>query len=428
MSKSAVVLVTFACLARAEVHPMTLRQAVETALKQNPDITLARLDEEKARQGVRVARDPFTPHLIVGSGLAYSNGFPMSIEGSAPSVVQAHIVQDIFNRQQSLAVAQAKEDSRGAALAVTGKRDEVVFRTASLYLDAERAARLGEFARKQTESLEKVLETVETQVREGRALPLAEKTSAANLAHARQAAELLDDDTASSETALAMALGFSAEDRVRPVAEQRAAPPLPKSEDQAVEAALDANKDLRRLESQIASKEIEKRGVKAQRLPHADLVAQYSLLARFNNYAEFFAKFQQNNEQIGMSFQVPLAVGPGVGAQVAQVESEIAHLKVDLNNARNRLRSDLQQSFRNVHKAETAAEVARLDLDVAREQLSVYLAQMQEGRAPLRQVEEARVAENDKWMAFYDAQYGLERARWSVLRLTGDLLAAVEAH
>jgi outer membrane protein TolC len=406
---------------------MTLRQAVETALKQNPDITLARLDEGKARQGVRVAKDPFTPRLIVGSGLAYSNGFPMSIEGSAPSVVQAHIVQDIFNRQQTLAVAQAKEDSRGAALAVTSKRDEVVFRTASLYLDAERAARLGELARKQAESMQKVLATVQTQVQEGRALPLAEKTSAANLAHARQAAELLDDDTASSETALALALGFSAEDRVHPVAEQRATPPLPKSEEEAVTAALDANKDLRRLESQIAAKELEKRGVKAQRLPRVDLVAQYSLLAKFNNYAEFFSKYQQNNEQIGMSFQIPFAVGPGVGAQVAQVESDISHLRIDLNNARNHLRSDLEQSFRNVRKSETGAEVARLDLEVAREQLSVYLAQMQEGRVTLRQVEEARVAENDKWMAFYDAQYTVERARWSVLRLTGDLLAAVEA-
>ena len=363
----------------------------------------------------------------MGSGLAYSNGFPMSIEGSAPSVVQGHIVQDIFNRQQTLAVAQAKEDARGAALAVTSKRDEVVFRTASLYLDAERAGRLGEFARKEADSLQRVLETVRTQVREGRALPLAEKTSAASLAHARQAAELLDDDAIASETALAMALGFSAEDRVHPVAEQRPAPALPKSEEEAIVTALDANKDLRRIESQIASKELEKRGVKAQRLPRVDLVAQYSLLAKFNNYAEFFSKYQQNNEQIGMSFQIPFAVGPGVGAQVAQVESDIAHLKVELNNARNRLRNDIEQAFRNVHKSETAAEVARLDLEVAREQLSVDLAQMQEGRVTLRQVEEARVAENDKWMAFYDAQYTMERARWSVLRLTGDLLAAVEA-
>jgi hypothetical protein len=29
-------------------------------------------------------------------------------------------------------------------------------------------------------------------------------------------------------------------------------------------------------------------------------------------------------------------------------------------------------------------------------------------------------------MAFYDAQYGLERARLGVLRLTGGLVAAVE--
>jgi outer membrane protein TolC len=324
-------------------------------------------------------------------------------------------------------VAQAKEDARGAALAVTSKRDEVVYRTASLYLDAERAGRLREFAGKEAESLQRVLETVETQVQEGRALPLAGKTSAANLAHARQAVELLDDDVATSETALAMALGFSAEDRVHPVAEQRSPPALPKSKEEAVAAALDANKDLRRMESQITAKELEKRGVKAQRLPRVDLVAQYALLAKFNNYAEFFSKYQQNNEQIGMSFQFPFAVGPGVGAQVAQVESDIAHLKVDLNSARNRLRNDIEQAYRNVHKSETAAEVARLDLDVAREQLSVDLAQMQEGRVTLRQVEEARVAENDKWMAFYDAQYGVERARWSVLRLTGDLLAAVEA-
>jgi outer membrane protein len=427
MSKSAVLLIAFVCALRAEVHPMTLRQAVETALKQNPDITLARLDEAKARQGVLVAKDPFTPHLVIGSGLAYSNGFPMSIQGSAPSVVQANVVQDIFNRQQSLAVAQAKENARGAALDVTGKRDEVAFRTASLYLDAERAGRLQEFARKEADSLQKVLETVQTQVREGRALPLAEKTAAASLAHARQAAELLDDDMATSETSLAMALGFSAEDRVHPAAEQRSAPAMPKSQEDAIATALDANKDLRKLESQITAKELEKRGVKAQRLPRIDLVAQYALLAKFNNYAAFFSKFQQNNEQLGMSFQFPLAIGPGVGAQVAQVESDIAHLKVDLNNARNRLRNDIEQAFRNVRKSETAAEVARLDLDVARERLSVDLAQIQEGRVTLRQVEESRFSENDKWMGFFDAQYGLEKARWNVLRLTGDLMAAVEA-
>src|ERR1039458_6717501 len=426
MSRIAGFLLVLVCLARAEVRPMTLRQAVETALKQNPDIALARLDEDKARQAVRVARSPFAPRLVVGSGLAYSNGFPMSIEGSAPSLVQANALQDIFNRQQSYVAAQAKEDSRGATIAVTGKRDEVAYRTTALYLDAERSARILELARKEAESLQKVLESVQAQVREGHALPLQEKTAAANVAGARRAADLLEDEQAQSETALAMALGFSAEDRVRAVAEPRPAPALPKSQEEAINAALESNKDLRRLESQIISKGFEVKGEKAQRLPRVDLVAQYSLLAKFNNYAEYFSKFQRNNGEIGMSFQLPLLV-TALGAEVAQSEADISHLKIDLNNTRNKIRSDLEQAYRTVRRSETAAEVARLDLDAAREQISVYLAQMQEGRVTLRQVEEARVVENDKWMAFYDAQYASERARWAVLRLTGDLMGAVEA-
>src|SRR5437763_6045012 len=119
---------------------MTLRQAFTRAVQQNPDVTLARLDEEMARLAVLIAKDPFTPRVTVGSGLAYSNGFPMSIEGSAPSVIQVRATENLLNRPQSFAVAQAREDARGAAFSVTGKRDDVAYRVAALFLDAERAA------------------------------------------------------------------------------------------------------------------------------------------------------------------------------------------------------------------------------------------------------------------------------------------------
>src|SRR5512146_2732950 len=102
--RTSAVLLLLASGAVAEVRPMTLRQAVETAIAQNPDVALARLDAEKARQGIRVARDPFTPRITAGSGLAYSNGFPMSIEGSAPSIFEARAIQFLYNRQQSYVV------------------------------------------------------------------------------------------------------------------------------------------------------------------------------------------------------------------------------------------------------------------------------------------------------------------------------------
>jgi outer membrane protein TolC len=271
-----------------------------------------------------------------------------------------------------------------------------------------------------------VLAAVQAQVQEGRALPLAEKTAAYRLAYARQAASNFADDMTSAETALAVTLGYSAEDRVRPVEEQRAAPALPETEAQALEVAIETNKDLRHIQSQIASKQLEIRGEKAARWPRVDLVAQYAMLAKFNNYAEFFARFQRNNGQIGVSFQVPILSGAGVSAQIAQSATDVAHLRAELLNARNRIASDVQQSFRDVRKAEGTATLAQLDLDVAREQLSVNLAQMQEGRLSLRDVEQARVVENEKWVAFYEAQYALEKARWNVLRITGELVPAVE--
>src|SRR5207248_1582589 len=101
-------------------------------------------------------------------------------------------------------------------------------------------------------------------------------------------------------------------DRVQAVANERAAPPLPVSEDNVIQKALEANKELRRLESQIAAKTLEMRGEKAGRLPRVDLVAQYAMMAKFNHYEDFFRRFQRNNGQLGVSFQLPLLAGPGV--------------------------------------------------------------------------------------------------------------------
>jgi outer membrane protein len=421
MSKLVVSFLALAALARAEVHSLTLRQTIELAVQQNPDVALARLDEQKARAAIHAARDPFLPRVTAGSGLAYSDGFPMSIEGSAPSVVQAVAQRSSSIGQQSLEIARAKENARGAAIAVVSKRDDVVYRVAALYLDAERAARVGALAAPPSNASRRC--SIPSMPRSPRAARCYRSETGASWrwrATARPPRAWMMS-RATAETDLALALGFPAEDRVHAEAQDRPAPPLPASEQQAAEAALAANSEMRRLESQIAAKQLELRGASAARLPRVDLVAQYAMLAKFNNYTEYFSHFQRNNGEIGVSFQVPLFV-PGVRSATDQGEADLSRLKIELANARNRIVSDLADSLRAARRAQTGAEVARLDLEVAREQLSVGLAQFQEGRQTMRQVDEARLAENAKWIAFYDAQYALEKARWSVLRLSGGLL------
>lgn len=425
MSLLLLVFLIFSAIAGADVYTLTMRQAVELALRQNPDLTLARLDERRAKENVRVAKDPFTPRINVGSGLAFNNGFPLSIEGSAPSIFQARASQYLFNRPQSLNIAKAKEDARGSGFASASKQDEVVFRTVSLFLDAERAPRNLEFARKQVESLDKVSQVVRSRVQQGRELELENKRAMLNLGIARQRVEILESEQMSAESSLAIALGFEEEDLVRAAPETRGTPDLPASEEAAIQSALQASKELRRIESALIAEGLDIRAQKAARLPRVDLVAEYGLFAKFNNYSDYFRSFQRHNGLLGMSFQIPVLVGPSVSALSAQAEVNAARLRVQLNSERQRIALETRKSYREIRQAQSAADVAKLALDLAREQLSVSLALMSEGRAPLSQVEESRFTESEKWAAFIDAQYASQRARLNLLRQTGDLVAAL---
>src|SRR5579885_294914 len=117
MQKSAV-FALMACCAFAEVRTMTLREAVDLALTQNPDIVLARLDQQKAREQVTIARDPFIPKVYLGSGAAWTSGFPANIQGEAPSILNVKTQMALFDRPQSYQIAAANENLRGAAIDV----------------------------------------------------------------------------------------------------------------------------------------------------------------------------------------------------------------------------------------------------------------------------------------------------------------------
>jgi outer membrane protein len=201
---------------------------------------------------------------------------------------------------------------------------------------------------------------------------------------------------------------------------------VPSSEDVAVQDAIQSSKELKRLESALIAKGLDVRAQKAARLPTLDLIAQYGLFAKFNHYSDYFRKFQRNNGEVGIAVTFPLLPGPGIKAALSQAETEAAHLQIEMNVTRNRISLETRQSYQGLHRAETARDVARLDLELARDQVSMLLSQMNEGRATLQQLEEARFNEDEKWMVFYDAQYAAEKAAWDVLRQTGNLVAALQ--
>ncbi len=408
----------------AEVHPLTLRQAVDIALKESPDLVLARLDEQKAQDAIRVAKDPFVPKVYAGSGLAKVWGYPSSIEGAAPSIVQTRTDMALFNRAKSYELARVRETAHGAELDTQSKSDQVAYQTAVLFLQAEQMARSEQSLQLEVESLKRVSSAVGLQVDEGRRLPIENKRVAVDLARASQRFDALNGDLDYAEASLAVVLGYSAADRVQPMPEERAALEVPATEQAATELALQNSRDIRKLESQLQAKGFEVKEAQAARLPVIDLVAQYELFAK-TDYQNFFTRFQRNNADLGVSIQIPLLTGSARKGMASQAQTDILELRTQLGQTRNRIQLDTEKGYRELEKATSAQQVARLDLDYARDQVSLLLAQSGEGRATQQQVDDARLAEQEKWIAFYDAQHLVENARLDLLRQTGTLQAAL---
>ena len=150
---------------------------------------------------------------------------------------------------------------------------------------------------------------------------------------------------------------------------ERNTPELPKSEEAAVALALSNSKDLRRLESVLTARGYAVKAQRASRLPQIDLVAQYSLLTRYNFNEDFFGQFNRHAGQLGVSVQLPLLSGTGATALAQQAEIDSSRLRTEIKSARGRISLDARRSFAELRNVEAAEEVARLDLEVRREAL-----------------------------------------------------------
>lgn len=421
--KLTIVLMTALAGMAAETHRLDLKGALRRAMDQAPEVLLSRYDEANAKQNVNVARDPFSPKVVMGSGLAYTYGFPMSIEGSAPSLFQVKASQSIFNRPQSYLLAKAKVEARGITQVTQQRRDEALEKTAKLYLDADRAARSLKVVKGQIGNLEEVLGVVKARVEEGKALPIEAQRADVNLKKARQRLKLLETELKQTEHQLAFVLGYEAEDRVAVEAEGKFDIPVSEDEGVAVKEALENSRELKKLQSDMQAKTLEVQANKTAWVPQVDLIAQYGLFSRFNNLDQYFNRFQRNNAQLGVSFKFPLVPGPASAAGAATALNEVSKLRLQVTNTRNRIELETRKLVEDLQLHKENRELAKLDLEVARDQIAIYLAQMEEGKATRRQVEEARFMEAEKWVAYWDAQYLYDRARVSLLAATGGLMA-----
>jgi len=402
-----------------DVTSINLKQAVEMALRSSREVALAQARYNVAQNTVDVNRSAFRPNVFTGSGAAYTHGFPQTPSGAAPSIVNASYVQTVFNPLLSSEVRAADQRKEAQRLELEKTRNGVMLQTSSAYLELAKVRHSLDLMRTQRQSNARILEFTRQRLAEGRELPIEVTRAELNEARSEQKIVQLETRERILQRQLSAWLGLPPGRRIEIEAEV-----LPLNEQQReqdlVDRALTSSLDLQQAELERKAREHRLEGQISTKWPTLDIFAEYGLFAKFNNFQDFFQKFQRNNFNLGIQARIPLFTGQR-SANVALARSELTTAEMDLRARRQNVELDVERQYQHLRELDAAREVARLELKLAQENVQVLQASFEEGRANLRDVEKARLEENDKWIAFLDSDYEHQKAQLDLLNTTGEL-------
>ena len=111
---------------RLSAEPLPLKRAVELALAHSSTAASANADQQRVFSSYREARSQYIPQFILGSGLGKSWGYPLSLEGSAPSIVNFNSQSTLYNPAVREFVRAAKTDLSAATFQSKDQRNQVI--------------------------------------------------------------------------------------------------------------------------------------------------------------------------------------------------------------------------------------------------------------------------------------------------------------
>ena len=409
-----------------ELAPLrfTLKEAVTTSLQKSREISLARLQYETSRQEAGVTRSQFLPNLYTGSGVAYTSGFPLLAGGGAPALFNLTYNQELFNLPARGNVRAEEQKAEQQRLTMDAVRDGVIQRTVSAYLQLAKVRRQLELLRSERESAQKILDYTRQRMQAGYELPIEVTRAQLTAAQVEQRLAQLEDQEETASDQLRLLLGLEPDQPIEVTAEN-----IPPAADQTisnlVDEALRNNPEVKEAESERTASEERLKGERGGYWPTIGLIGQYNLLAKFNNYDQFFNKFQRNNFVAGIDVKIPIFASH-TGAAISFARANLTASRMQVENKRAQVSLDVRHKARQAREMDMNREVARLELILAQQNLQVLQSQFQQGRASIRDLEGGQLDENEKWLAFLDAEFAHQQAELDLLRTTGQLAQAFQ--
>ncbi|HXN24614.1 MAG TPA: TolC family protein [Candidatus Dormibacteraeota bacterium] len=400
-------------------EPLTLKIAVELALRNSRSLAVARLQQGLAEKTALISQAEFLPNIYAGSGVAYSHGIPEGPGGHAPSIFNVSYTQQLFNQPLRGQLRELRERTNARVFETEKIRETVIVATASAYLELSKVRNSIDLLGKERQSAKRILDVTTQRLSEGLELPI--ESTKAQLAAARIEQRIVDLEGREEDlqSTLRDLTGLPPDHTIEVRGED-----LPESASviptNATGQALANNVLMKQAESEMRARELRLKGERGGRYPTVEMVGIYSLLSRFNNYDVFYRRFQRNNFNFGVQVQMPI-FSMRTKAAIALATTDLKVAEMNVEQTRSTLSASIRKQSRRTRVLDSAREVARLELQLAQQGLGNLQAQYQEGRISLRDLEKQRLEESDRWLDFLNANFDRQQAQLELLRTTGQL-------
>ncbi len=416
------VLLSVACVA----EPLAFRRAMELALQRGA-ASVAAADQQRAHAAYLEARNMYLPQVTVGSGLAKTYGYPLSIEGAAPSVFSVNYQSFLLNFAQRDFIRSAHQQWLASATGTADQRAAVLLETAVTYVQLDTLVSRLRVLQQQQDDGQRLVQIVADRVREGvdsdMELTRAKLDAARvklRVAEAAGAADVLRER-------LAQLTGLPAPS-IETITESIPSIPDVSDDPNLVATVVSGSPAVKAAEENAAAQQFRARGEHRQFYPAIDLVAQYGYFTRFNNYDKFFLHFQTNNATIGVAIRFPfLNFAQRARAEGADADALKARRQIDLT--RQQVSTDAIRLARTVRQLAAADEVAKLDFELSQAQAQAVQTRIQaaapaQATAPApgpRDLQAARIETGDKFSTYLDTAFEFQKAKLELLRAMGKL-------
>lgn len=415
----AVVLFAALVVLQTKAETLTFQKAIELASSRSPNVGLAIADQMRAHSSYLEARNAYIPSVIAGSGLGASVGFPLSLEGSAPALFNINAQSTVLNFAQRDFVRAARTEFSATSHNTDDQRSQAILDTAVTFEQLSSSlAKLkvlqdqGEQAqRAEYITLQRVKEGVDSKVELTRASLNAARTRM-RLAEIQGNVDILKQHLGQLTGLPASAIDIDGESM----------PKVPDADpnDDAIGKALANSSAVKVADEHARSKAQQARGEHRALWPAFDFAGQYALLSRYNNYDEFYRKFERHNATIGVAIRFSF-LNPVQRAHAEAADAEALRAKVEAEAARNQVSSQTLKLQRSLQQLAAARDVARLEWELAQSDLDAVTAKLQAGTSNLRDQENARIEVNDKHSVYLDASLEYDKACLQLMNSTGEL-------